>query len=237
MRLLLTRPEADSAALAQVLRDRGHETVIAPLLAIRFIEGVEIPSRDWQALLVTSANGARALGRHAQAARLKAVPVLAVGEASAEAVAAQGFTDVRAAGGDVDTLAALAADTLDPAKGPLLHAAGSVVAGDLVSLLGERGFMVERAVLYEARKAERLPEAALAALKQGVIDGALFYSPRTALHFAHLAEEAGIADRLGGVTAFCLSRAVAEGLGPLRFGAVKTAPEPSQQALLALISA
>lgn len=237
MRLLLTRPEADSAALAQVLRSMGHETVIAPLLTIRFIEDAEIPARDWQALLVTSANGARALGHHPAAALLKGVAVLAVGEASAEAAAEQGFTNVRAAGGDVDTLAALAAAELDPAKGPLLHAAGSAVAGDLVSLLGSRGFDVERVVLYEAEKAERLPGDVLADLKQGTLDGALFYSPRTARHFAQLVTKAGLEGELGSVIAYCLSQAVADALEGLGFRTLKIAPEPSQKALLALISA
>lgn len=237
MRLLLTRPEGDSAALAQLLRGMGHEVVIAPLLTIRFIEDARIPRRDWQALMVTSANGARALGRHARAGELVTIPVLAVGEASAEAVREQGFTEVRAAGGDVDALAELAAVVLEPSKGPLLHVAGSVVAGDLVSVLGAKGFVVERAVLYEARMATSLPEGAEEELKRGAIEGVLFYSPRTARNFAHLADGAGLADKLGDVTAYCLSRAVAEALGALRFQAVKIASEPSQKALLALISA
>jgi uroporphyrinogen-III synthase len=237
MRLLLTRPEADSAALAQMLRSMGHETAIAPLLTIRFIDDAEIPARAWQALLVTSANGARALGRHRAAASLKGVAVLAVGEASAEAAAEQGFTNVRAAGGDVDRLAALAVAELDPAMGPLLHAAGSVVAGDLVSLLGSRGFDVERAVLYEAKKAERLPGDVLTELERGTLDGALFYSPRTARQFARLVKKAGLEQRLENATAYCLSPAVAAALEGLGFRALKIAPEPSQKALLALISA
>ncbi|MBO6633035.1 uroporphyrinogen-III synthase [Parvibaculum sp.] len=237
MRLLLTRPEADSAALAQVLRSMGHETVSAPLLTIRFIDDAEIPVRAWQALLVTSANGARALGYHPAAALLKGVAVLAVGEASAETAAEQGFTNVRAAGGDVDTLVALAVTELDPAKGPLLHAAGSTVAGDLVSLLGSRGFDTVRAVLYEAEKAERLPGDVLTELERGTLDGVLFYSPRTARHFVQLVMKAGLEQRLETATAYCLSPAVAAALDGLEFGILKIAPEPSQKALLALISA
>jgi uroporphyrinogen-III synthase len=237
MRLLLTRPKEDSAELARLLAGLGHETVVAPLLSIRFIEDAEIPERSWQALLVTSANGARALGRHARAAELKTVPVLAVGEASAETAAAEGFAQVLAAGGDVEALAALAARHLDPAGGPLLHAAGSVVAGDLASLLGARGFEVMRVVLYEAEKAPGLPDQAITGLNSGNIDGVLFYSPRTARHFAQLAREAGIESRLASVTAYCLSQAVADALGPIAFKEVKTARDPSQKALLALISA
>jgi uroporphyrinogen-III synthase len=235
MHLLVTRPEREGEALAAELRMRGHEVTIAPLLSIEYLDDVSLPQRDWQALLVTSANGARSLGRLANAA-LKKVPVLAVGEASAAAARAEGFSDVRAAEGDVHALDALAARMLDPAKGPLFHAAGSVLAGDLKAMLEARGFEVARLALYEAVK-QALPEATLKALKAGKIDGVLFFSPRTAGQFAMLARQAGISSALGGVTAYCLSAAVAGELSGLGFRAIHIAAEPSQKSLLALISA
>ena len=235
MRLLVTRPEQESEALAGELEARGHEVTIAPLLSIRYLDGISLPGRDWQALLVTSANGARALGRLADP-QLKQIPVLAVGEASAAAAYAEGFLDVRAAEGDVHALDALAARVLDPARGPLFHAAGSVLAGDLKAMLEARGFEVMRLALYEAEK-RALPQSVTDALKAGRIDGVLFFSPRTAAHFASLVREAGIESSLCGVTAICLSAAVARELDGLAFGAVQAAAEPSLRALMALISA
>ncbi|MFN4353988.1 uroporphyrinogen-III synthase [Parvibaculum sp.] len=235
MRLLVTRPERESQALAAELRARGHEVTIAPLLSIRYLDGVSLPKRDWQALLVTSANGARALGRIAEA-DLKRIPVLAVGEASAAAARAEGFANVRAAEGDVHTLDALAARVLDPAKGPLFHAAGSVLAGDLKAMLEARGFEVERLALYEAEKQD-LPQDVLDALKDGQIGGVLFFSPRTAGQFAALIRAAGLPSSLGGVTAYCLSAAVAGELAGLGFRTVQIAAEPSLKSLTALISA
>lgn len=237
MKLLVTRPEADSAALAETLAALGHEAVVAPLLAIRFFDEAELPVRNWQGLLVTSANGARALGRRRDADALRNLPVFAVGQASAEALVHEGFTRVRAAGGDVDTLAALVVASLRPDEGPLLHVAGSVVAGDLGSALAAHGFKVERAVLYEAEKAVRLPGAACDALEKGSLDGILLYSPRTARTFVSLVTKAGLEDRLGDVTAYCLSQAVADALKGLPLRGVKIAHEPEQSALLALISA
>lgn len=235
MHLLVTRPEPESEALAAGLRARGHEVTIAPLLSIRYLDGVSLPAREWQALLITSANGARALGRIADR-YLKQVPLLAVGEASAAAARAEGFSNVRAAEGDVHALEALALRLLDPAKGPLFHAAGSVLAGDLKALLEARGFEVERLALYEAEK-QPLPRSVLEALRAGRIDGVLFFSPRTAGQFAALIAEAGLAASLAGVTAYCLSGAVAAQLKGLTFRAVHVAAEPSQSALTALISA
>jgi len=236
MRLLLTRPVRESEALAALLQARGHDVLIAPLLSIHHREDAELPKRDWQALLVTSANGARALGLLADGA-LKSVPVVAVGDASAEAARAQGFRDVKAAGGDVHSLDALAAEILDPAKGPLLHAAGSVLAGDLKGMLEARGFDVDRVVLYDAEKAEGFAPKAREALASGALDGVLLYSPRTARHFATLVKAEGVSGGLHRATAYCLSAAIAAEIDTLGFAAIRIADEPSQDALLALISA
>lgn len=237
MKLLVTRPEADNATLAETLAALGHEAVVAPLLAIRFFDEAELPVRNWQALLVTSANGARALGRRRDTDALRNLPVFAVGQASAEALVREGFARVKAAGGDVDALTALVVASLRPDGGPLLHVAGKVVAGDLGSALAVHGFKVERAVLYEAEKAPRLPDAARDALENRSLGGVLLYSPRTARIFVSLVAKAGLEDCLGDVTAYCLSQAVADELKDLPLLRTKVAREPEQSALLALISA
>ena len=187
---------------------------------------------------MTSANGVRALLAHEnrQARPLpRDLPVLAVGSASAEAARAAGFRSVGEAGGDVVSLAALVRDKLDHAAGPLLHVAGSVVAGDLKGALEAEGFSVERAVLYEAIVPDGLPEAAQAALGADEADGVLLYSPRTAETFVRLVREAGYEAALGAVQAFCLSDAVADKLAGLPFAAIHVARLPTQDDMLALI--
>lgn len=236
MRLLVIRPEEDAAELARLLAARGHEAVTAPVMSVRFLDDAELPARAWQALLVTSANGARALARHAQAAALKEVRVLAVGPASAQAMTDAGFRWVEAAEGDVDALAALVCLELSPDGGPLLHVAGRVVAGDLRAVLAVQGFAVERVVLYEAVAADRLPEAARKALTEGGVDGVLLHSPRTARIFVSLVRAAGLEAALSRMTAFCLSQAVADALGGTNFLTVKIAARPEQAALLDLIA-
>lgn len=237
MRLLVTRPEEDSAPLADALAALGHEAVMAPLLTIRFFGDAPLPEGAWQALLITSANGARALGRRADAQPLTGLPVFAVGPASADAARAAGFTHVEAAGGDVDALAMYVSKALIPGKGPLLHVAGSTVAGDLAALLGVKGFQVVRAVLYEATVAQTLPDAARAALEEGTLSGVFLYSPRTAGVFASLVIDAGLQPRVTGLAAYCLSPAVAAALENLPGLTVKIARQPDQAGLLSLLPA
>lgn len=235
MRLLVIRPEEDARALVETLAGMGHEAVAAALIDIRFLTDAGIPDRPYRAVLLTSANGARALGRRPEMAGLARLPVFAVGEASAGAARLAGFDRVESARGDVAALADLVAARLAPGSGPLLHAAGSVGAGDLKGALEARGFDVDRVTLYEAVAAARLPAAAIAALASGALDGVLFHSPRTARIFARLVRDEGAQGSLATLTAYCLSPAVAEALAGLSFAAVRVAPAPDQAALLDLL--
>lgn len=233
MRVLLTRPTEDARRLTEVLRARGIEAVSAPLLDIEYIAGDALNLHGVQALLFTSANGVRAFAHRSDD---RALPALCVGDATARQARDAGFTDVRSAGGDVDDLAMLVGASLDAGAGTLLHAAGSRVAGDLAGLLAAVGFTYRRDLLYRATKAERLPDAARAALEAGDVDGVLLYSPRTGAAFAKLVAEAGLAGRLDGVTAYCLSPAVADAVRHLPWASVRVAQRPEQEALLALLA-
>ena len=101
MRLLVTRPEPDAERTAAALRARGHTVIVAPLLHIEVVADAEIGAGPWAAILVTSANAAAAIARHERFAELRALPVFAVGERSAQAMRAAGFADVTSADGDV----------------------------------------------------------------------------------------------------------------------------------------
>jgi len=186
-----------------------------------------------QALLVTSANGIRALARRSTA---RGTPVYAVGDASAGAARDVGFTDVASASGDVGALAELAAARLDINGGSLLHVAGSTVAGDLKGMVEKHGFAYRREVLYEARKAERFSDETMLALKDGAVDGVMFFSPRTAAAFVALARTAGLTEACRGIIAFCLSPAVADKLKDIAWRDVRSAARPEQAALLAVVS-
>ena len=230
MRVLITRPESEATALAVALAGRGHATVIAPLFRLQFLR----PPADFaaalascQAVLVTSANGARAL---AEASEQRSKPVFAVGDTTAATAEGLGFTNVVSAAGDSHALAALVRKKLDPAKGPLVHASGVDVAGDLAATLED--FELRRYALYEAREADVLPESAQAALQARALDAATFFSPRAAAVFVQLVEVAGLQDSCRGVTAIAISAAAAQPLDGLPFRTVTTAAKPSRQGVL-----
>lgn len=229
---LVTRPREDSEAVALALSARGIDSLIEPLLDIEPVSGAAIDPAGLQGLLVTSANGARAVARLLPD---RSLPVWAVGDSSARAARALGFTRVESAQGDVETLADLVIDRVEPARGALLHAAGETVAGDLSGRLEARGFTVRRETVYRAVTARALSDEAATALRAGRIDMALFFSPRTADTFVNLLTDAGLGGTLTRIEAYGLSANVTAKLAPLPWAALHRAAEPTLAALLAAI--
>ena len=228
MRVLLTRPRPDAEQTARLLAERNIEAAIAPLIDISDIPGATVELAAVQAILVTSANGARALARATQE---RALPVFTVGEASARAAIDAGFSDVTSANGDVAALAALVRLKLDPLAGALVHVTGSAVAGDLAGELASFHFVVRRSQLYRSQTVDDLPDAARQALNDQSLDAVLFYSPRTAACFAKLVVASGLQARCRPIIAGCLSAAVAEAAAALPFADIRIAATPDQNAL------
>jgi len=238
LRALVTRPQADARELSDLLQDRGVTPVLAPLLTIVAKRQVVLELGGVQAILFTSANGVRAM-----AALLPAddpaftLPVFCVGDQSGRCARGLGFSKIESAGGDVADLAALVKSRLDPSGGPLYHAAGSKVAGDLAGLLEDAGFALRRQALYEAHKAASLPDPAAAGLAAGDLDLALFFSPRTAAAFVRLVAQEGFGKACLDVTAYALSAAVADVLKEIPWRRICVAPRPDMDSLLAVLDA
>jgi uroporphyrinogen-III synthase len=229
MRALVTRPREEAESLAAALAARGVDAVLEPMMEVHYRAKPEPDLAGVQALLCTSANGVRALARITGKRDLL---LLAVGDATASCARAEGFTNVASAGGSIADLVRMAAMQLRPQDGLLLHVAGEIVAGDLAGALRARGFTIERSVLYDTRPVAALSQSAIRALCSGMIDFALFFSPRTAEIFVRLATAAGVAGCCRTITALSISTAVDAALSALSWHDRQVAVKPSQPALL-----
>ncbi len=232
MRVLVTRPKEDSAALQRELRRRGIEVLLDPMLVIRRMEDAAIDLDGAQGLLFTSSNGARAFENTSGE---RGLTVWCVGDETARTARAAGFTNVHSAAGNVDTLANYVIAHARPENGRLIHIAGSVNAGDLAGALRAAGFSVDRIPLYEAVSATALGEDTKNAFKRGLLGAVLFFSPRTAATFVSLAKSAGLENGCRTVNAYCLSPAVARPVGELPWRRVVVAADPTRAALLAAL--
>jgi uroporphyrinogen-III synthase len=206
-KLLLVRPEPGLSASVERARALGLDVLPCPLFRIEPIAWeVPDPTRH-EGLLITSANAVRYGG--AGLARLKALPVHAVGEASAEAAREAGFRVETIGSGDVVALLA----SLQPSL-RLLHLAGE-------EHRDPRYPGIERAIVYRSAP---IGEPGLP-----MVDGlvAAVHSPRAGARLAEL-----VANRRRTVIA-AISPAAADacGGGWERIGIAET---PDDKSLLAL---
>src|SRR5260221_12623988 len=104
MRALITRPIEDSGGLAAALSLRGVTPLSEPLLTIQPVPHPRMTLDGVQAVLLTSANGARAFRRATARPDLAA---FAAGDPTPQAPRALGFSEIPSAGGHGDPLAEL----------------------------------------------------------------------------------------------------------------------------------
>jgi uroporphyrinogen-III synthase len=234
MRLLVTRPEPDNQRTAATLRGLGHEVLLAPLLRIEAVADADLGRPPWCAVLLTSANGARAAARHPRHGELRTTPVLTVGASSAEAARAAGFADVASADGDGRDLARLAAQRFAGSQAPLLYLAGEDRARDLAAELAAHGLSVRTVVVYRAAAAPAFPPAVRSALEQDRIDGVLHFSRRSVDSYLVCGRD--LIGRAIKPVHYCLSARAAEPLRAAGAATVRVAAQPDEARLLALVT-
>ncbi|MDB5479810.1 MAG: uroporphyrinogen-III synthase [Caulobacteraceae bacterium] len=221
----VTRTQPGARATAHRLRAMGFDPLVAPLLEVRALGSDPIDLAGVGALAFTSANGVAAFAARSGE---RSLPVFAVGAATTAAASAAGFGSVTSADGDVAALApAVAAGA--PFAGEVLTPGPVEPAGDLVGALAALGVAARAMAVYET--VSRAPDPPTSALIPGLA-AVLLHSPRAARVLAdHLADHP--APRL---TALCLSEAVAAPLTTSGLASVRAARQPTEAALLALLS-
>lgn len=214
-RVIAVRPEPGLAATLALAREFGIEAEGEPLFEIRPRRWDPPDPATIDALLVGSANafadGGSALSRFMDK------PVHAVGEKTADAAQAAGFTVASSgSGGLQNVLDAI----MPPAR--LLRIAGA----KHVPLDRPRGIEIATVIAYESaalpmswRLADRLEEGGLV----------LLHSGEAARHFAAECDRLGIAR--GRIVLAALAPRIAEAAGE-GWSAVHTAPDTSDSALL-----
>jgi uroporphyrinogen-III synthase len=200
--LAVLRPEPGNAATAARIEALGLRAIRLPLFAVRPLDWMPPDTAAIDALLITSANAVRHGGPGL--ASLRHLPVIAVGQATARAAAAAGFTVEATGEGGVH-------DVLWRTVGRrLLHLSGRDVAG-------ESGLPGIAVYASEPVRADASP------LNDSV---ALIHSPRAAARLAELVEDRARV-RIAAISA---AAAAAAGDG---WAASAVAAQPSDAAVIA----
>ena len=234
MHILSTRPDTGEVEpVAAGLAAAGHQVTSAPLMKVSHYG--RLPALDGvQALIVTSRNGLKAVAPLSDAAR--ALPLYAVGPATAALARELGVKHVVEAPGTARELLEIITHSADRAAGPLLHIAGETLACDLAAALGTRGFSAHTETVYRTDPVEALPPKVADAFRQGTFDGVVLMSPKTANVYASLVQSADLGPQALQLVHFCLSDAVAQKLETLGAVRIAVAGLPNSQEMLALIA-
>jgi uroporphyrinogen-III synthase len=150
--VLVTRPEPGASATAARLISRGFRPVLAPLLRVETFARSLPAIESLRGILIASQQAIPALP-----ALYHHLPLYAVGDATAVAARAQGFTQVVSAGGKAEDLAALIIRELPKDGPPFLLATGLNQGDRLKTILQAFGFEVIKEEVYVARSVTHLP--------------------------------------------------------------------------------
>ncbi|MBX3593673.1 uroporphyrinogen-III synthase [Sphingomonas sp.] len=211
--IAILRPQPGNDATADRVRAAGLEPLALPLFALTPIAWHAPDPAGFDALLLTSANAVRHGG--AQLAHLRALPVLAVGEATAAAARAMGFTVRRTGARDIAALL-----VQEPRTSRLLWLA----ARDRTTI--DHPAIAATIPVYSSDPV--IPTRAQLRRLAGTV--ALIHSARAGRALAHALDEGGIARAALRIAAISARAAAAAGPG---WGAVAIAERPEDGALIA----
>lgn len=231
MRVLVTRPEPAAQATAHRLVALGHQPIILPLARAVHDRAAILVALETRSgpLIATSAEVFRVLGNESKDFCHR--QIFCVGQATAEAAKAAGFTNLHVAEGTGLSLASLIAAARPDV--PLLYLAGEPRSPDLEAKLREAGISVAVVTSYRMEPVEH-KELALPDLRP---DAVLFYSRETAARFFRLpAVRNAPAHAFSGTRFLCISSRAAEAV-PAQFSSrIAIAAAPDEESLLALLT-
>lgn len=216
--LLVLRPMEGARRTAENAGKMGLPVIVDPLFVVEPLDWTPPPASDFDALLLTSANAVKHAGDGLK--HYKQLPVLAVGEVTANAARQAGLHVVKTGDSDMaNLLASLPAGQYQR----LLRLTGK----DHVDLMLPDHILTLRHV-YHAR-ALSLGKKAVEALRQGQV--ILLYSPRAARILAGEMDRLGLDRSVNAIAALSSNIAGAAGSG---WKSVQVAPRPTDDALLSL---
>jgi uroporphyrinogen-III synthase len=235
MAILVTRPLPDGEATAALLRARGYEVLLAPMLRFEPVAFHDDKEAHYGGVIVTSANALRAIETRLGRSRLLELPLFAVGEHTASAARAAGFAKVISANSDAAglrdrILASVKAKALKKTS-PLLYLAGADLARDLPGELGERGFTVVTQTTYRMVPLSSLPDETRQAFAADGVKAVLHYSRRSARAFIEAVRSAGVEISALSLPQCCLSAGVATVVRDAGASQVTVAASPDEDAL------
>lgn len=202
--------------LITTLSQHGYRGIACPVLSI---ESVPFALADpYDVAIITS--------RHAIPFVPVDMPIVAVGEETAETARENGVPVLAVGNGDIASLKDV--DVFHNKR--IVHLCGRHTSPGSETIMNALG--AHRVCVYEARLNPDFPVSVKTSLEQEKLGAVLMFSARAARHFTGLAKRATNNDLWRSVTGVALSPRIAAAMDGLPFADVRVASAPNRNALL-----
>lgn len=229
--ILLTRPLSDSLNTRNILKKCGYKVYIEPLFTIKYLQH-DVPIHEFDVVISTSKNSIKAFS---QSCKTHDLPMITVGNSTMQAAKDLGFADITSADGDVDGLISFIKASYSD-KTRFLYIRGQEVSCDLKKKLSEENFNIKETILYKTIIKKNLTNRCKNLLLNGKVNSAAFFSSRTARIFCSLILKSGLSDVMKNMTAYTMSKNIADSLKSIKWKKIITARLPTQESLIDIIN-
>ncbi|WCR53689.1 MAG: hypothetical protein PG981_000711 [Wolbachia endosymbiont of Ctenocephalides orientis wCori] len=229
--ILLTRPLSDSLNTRNILKKCGYKVCIEPLFTIKYLQH-DIPIHKFDVVISTSKNSTKAFS---QLCKTHDLPMITVGNSTMQAAKDLGFSDITSTDGDVDGLISFIKASYSD-KTRFLYIRGQEVSCDLKKKLSEENFNIKETILYKTIIKKNLTNRCKNLLLNGKVNSAAFFSSKTARIFCSLILKSGLSDVMKNMTAYTMSKNIADSLKSIKWKKIITARLPTQESLIDIIN-
>jgi len=239
-KILITRPIREAEKTAQILKARGFDVIIEPMLTISAVN-FDLPEvRGLDALIFTSQNGVRFFDAPQE---FKEIPVVTVGEKTAALAKELGYKDVQCLGADMAELAQGLNQLNCAAQKTYGYVRGVHTAGNLKDSIDSPKINMVETVVYDSIQSTQFSDNVLKNIENKDVRAVLFYSRRAAQAFADCAafhanqqtRTGDIYEGLKSIQALCLAPSMVEYLDKLPMKDIKVSASPNEETLLSLL--
>ena len=204
MNIIFTRPLIDSEDLMMSFFSSGHKVIHMPTLSIASANMDPLNTKDYDALIFTSANAVRFLKLKNDDKKIKC---FCVGNLTERSLRLKGFNNTIAASGTVNALKNLIINTEKNIKN-LVYLCGDVISYELDKELRQEGFKITKIINYTSAKITELSKESMDLIKKYPPNIALIYSQRSAESFDEIIRKYSIAELMTHCKVMCISKKI-----------------------------
>ena len=226
-KLLLTRPYEDSLSLATKLEALNVKTLISPVLTLQYFQDIVFPHNYFTAI-VTSRHAIRALALNTME---RSMPIIAVGDATAEMAEKLGFYRVFHGENSAKSLINFILEKV-PTSQPLIYAHGKTIKYYLHDILEEEGYSIQNIVVYDAVGRTEMAPDIIEALKTNQLTHVAFFSERSVQIFLQQLQHHKIEGVAQHLETIAFSQDIAQQLFGSRWKGVHVLEYPSLNSFL-----